>query len=532
MFSDARILDDGSRIDADVAIIGSGPAGITIARALAGPDLKVCIVESGGLTPEAETQALYQGENAGIPYPLAATRLRQFGGTSGHWGGFCRPLDPIDFEARDWVPLSGWPFSRKALDPYWEAASVVVETAPARYEDPAYWVEKTGEPLVQWRGGRFMTRFFQFSPPTRFGQRYRAELEQSPDITVLLHANVTNIAALPSGAAVGHLDVKTLTGRRHRVHAKRYVLATGAIENARLLLLSNDVMPAGLGNQNDWVGRCFMEHPHLGGFAHVVVADPRRLPPIFRGQVPVDGRTARVAYVPHPDYLRRERRLSVSFTMSPVADLRAEGADVTAYTPANPTPADPGPSDLDQVKAAVAEQLDMVRAARPFLTDGGRPPQPDDPGYSGMQLGIGCACEPVPNPDSRVMLAADADALGLRRTLLDWRLTEQDRRSLVANIDVLGAELAAAGVGRMRPLLPHDGLWEAIVRGGSHHMGTTRMHDDPKRGVVDRNCRVHGIDNLYVAGSSVFPTAGSANPTLNIVALALRLVDHLKGQPA
>jgi choline dehydrogenase-like flavoprotein len=357
-----------------------------------------------------------------------------------------------------------------------------------------------------------MSRFFQFSPPTRFGERYRAELEQAPDIHVLLHANVTRIAALPSAAAVSHLAVQTLTGRRHRVHARRYVLAAGGIENARLLLLSDDVMPGGLGNRHDMVGRCFMEHPHLGGFADVVIADLARLPPIYRGQVTVDGRSARVAYIPRADYLRRTRRLNVSFTMSPVAELRAD--------------------DTNRADQADAGQLDMLAAARPFLTDGGRPPRPDEAAFRGVRMGIGCACEQVPNPDSRVTLGEDKDALGLRRTRLDWRLTEQDRRSLVANIEALGVELAAAGIGRMRPLLAQNGLWEQVVRGGAHHMGTTRMSDDPRHGVVDRNCRVHGIDNLFVAGSSVFPTSGSANPTLNILALAYRLADHLKEQPA
>jgi choline dehydrogenase-like flavoprotein len=512
LFVDARTLADGSRLDADLAIIGAGPAGICIARAMAAAGTRVCVVESGGLTPEPQIQALYQGENAGITYPLAATRLRQFGGSSGHWGGYCRPLDPIDFEARDWVPLSGWPIGREALDPYWETASLAVQTAPARYEDPDYWAAQTGEPMVHWRCGRITTRFFQFSPPTRFGEHYRTELEQSERIQVLLHANVTRIAALPSAAAVDHLDVQTLSGRRHRVQARRYVLAAGGIENARLLLLSDDVMPAGLGNGYDMVGRCFMEHPHLGGFADMVIADLRRLPRIYREHVVIDGRAARVSYAPHADYLRRTRRLNISFTMSRVADLREDTA----------TRSDP----------ALAGQLDMLQAARPFLANGGGTSQPADAAGDGVRMGIGCACEQAPNPDSRVMLARDTDALGLRRTLLDWRLTEQDRRSLVANIEALGAAFAAAGIGRMRPRLGDDGQWGPQVAGGSHHMGTTRMSDDPRRGVVDRNCRLHGVDNLYVAGSSVFPTAGAANPTLNILALAYRLVDHLKGQPA
>jgi choline dehydrogenase-like flavoprotein len=507
---DARSLDNNSRLDADIAIVGAGPAGISLARRLANAKTRVCLIESGGLNPEAQTQDLYQGETPEIEYPLSTSRLRYLGGSSGHWGGFCRPLDPIDFEQRDWVPLSGWPFGREALNPYWQAASTAVEVGAADYENGDYWAKATGEPMVEWRAGRFMTRFFQFSPPTRFGQRYRGELEQASAIQVLLHANLTRIAARPSARAVDFLELQTLSGRRHQVYAKRYILAAGGIENARLLLLSNDVMPQGLGNQNDMVGRCFMEHPHLGGFADIVIADIRRLPLIYRDRVFIDGRSARVCYIPRADFLRRERLLSASFTMSVVETFEPESEQDAA--------------------ASDAGMRGMLAAARPFITDtaGARSA---DTGL-GVRMGIGCACEQVPNPESRVRLSDETDALGLRRSRLDWRLTEQDRRSLVANIHALGRELAATGIGRLRPRLPDDGRWEPRVSGGSHHMGTTRMSDDPKRGVVDRHCRVHGIDNLYIAGSSLFPTGGSANPTLNILALAYRLADHLEQQSA
>jgi choline dehydrogenase-like flavoprotein len=509
---DARTLDDGQRFDADLAIIGAGPAGITLARRFAGSATRICLIEAGGLDREPASQALYEGETVGLDYPLASSRLRYFGGTSGHWGGYCRPLDSIDFEARDWIPLSGWPIDRSALDPYWEAASRAVEVAPARFDDPAYWSQQTGEALVDWPAGRFTTRFFQFSPPTRFGQRYRAELERADNVQVLLHANVTRIAATRSAKAVDHLRLRTLNGRRHRVNARRYVLATGGIENARLLLLSNDVIPAGLGNQHDMVGRCFMEHPHLGGFADVVVGDLRRLPRIYRERVQVEGRGARVSYVPNPEHLRRARRLSVSFTMSVIDGLGTADAGAGEYA------SDP----------RIAAQQVMLRAARPFLIGADRESMAGPSNGDGVRMGIGCACEQSPNLDSRITLADEVDALGLRRTRLDWRLTEQDRLSLIANIHSLGRELGAAGIGRLRPRLANDGRWEARVSGGNHHMGTTRMSADPTRGVVDANCRVHGIDNLYVAGSSVFATSGSANPTLNILALAYRLADHLQ----
>lgn len=511
MFSDARNLDDGSRIEADVAVVGGGPAGITIARAFAGSRASVCLLEGGGLEFDAEVQALYAGENLGIEYPLTGNRLRYFGGSSNHWGGYCRLLDPIDFEARDWVPYSGWPFGRDELEPYYERASEAAEVAPGRYEDGAYWQARTGEPLVDWPAGRMHVRFFHFSPPTRFGERYRAGLERAGNIRVLLNANVTRCVAVPSGAAVDHLEVRTLTGRRHEVRARFFVLAAGGLENPRVLLLSDDVVPGGLGNRHDQVGRYFMEHPHVGGFAEIVVADLARLPSIYRKRLVFDGRAGTAAFVPEPGFLRRERLLNASFAMA-VAGEYGQRTDLS-------TP---------MAQAHVA----MLRSARRFLADGSGAVKVEDPDYAGVWMGIGCACEQVPNPDSRVTLGEARDALGLRRIRLDWRLGEQDRRSLVRHIQSLGLEFAAAGIGRMLIRVEDDGLWPEVVAGGSHHMGTTRMSDDPARGVVDRNCRVHGVDNLYVAGSSVFPTSGSANPTLNILALAYRLVDHLREQLA
>lgn len=505
MIIDARTLPDGSQFEADLAIIGGGPAGIAIARAFAGTRFEVCLVESGGLAHDPEVQDLCAGETVGIPYSLTANRLRYFGGSTNHWGGYCRALDPIDFEPRDWVPHSGWPISRRDLDPYLGGACEVAEIAPARFEDKAYWSERTGEAPLAWTGGRIQERYFQFSPPTRFGQRYRADLEQAANVRVLLGANVMRIAAVPSARAVSHLDIRTLTGLNHRVRARFHVLATGGLENPRLLLLSNDVMANGLGNQNDLVGRFFMEHPHLGGFAELVSGDIARLPRIYRESLVVDGRPAKAAFVPDPQFLRRNRLLSASFTMSVAGQYRDT-------------------QDIEPDERAGAHRT-MLRAARGFLTgDTAIPPGGDE----GVWLGIGCACEQVPNPDSRVTLGEARDALGQRRIRLDWRLTEQDRRSLVANIRALGTDLAALGIGRMLMQIDDDGQWPEIVAGGSHHMGTTRMSDDPKQGVVDRHCRVHGIDNLYVAGSSVFATSGSANPTINILALAYRLVDHLE----
>ena len=154
MFIDARALTDRTTIEADLAIIGGGVAGITLARVFRGSAVKVCVIEAGGMQLDAEVQALYRGESVGIEYPLDATRLRFLGGSSNHWGGFSRPLDPIDFEARDWVPYSGWPFGIETLNPYYPAACRLVEVAPGHFYDVAYWQAATGEKLLKLATGR------------------------------------------------------------------------------------------------------------------------------------------------------------------------------------------------------------------------------------------------------------------------------------------------------------------------------------------------------------------------------------------
>ncbi|MCB1896076.1 MAG: GMC family oxidoreductase [Zoogloeaceae bacterium] len=503
MFTDARDLPDRSLVDADLAIIGAGPAGITLARAFASTRTRVCLIEAGGFERDEADQDMYAGTCAGIDYPLVASRLRYFGGSSNHWGGFCRPLDAIDFERRDWVPHSGWPFAHEMLAPYYEKACDLVEIAPGRFDDRAYWQRAGGEALPEPATGRIRMRYVHFSPPTRFGRRYRDELAAAGNVEVLLHANVAHIRSSADARSVTELDIRTRNDRRHRLRASRYVLATGGLENPRLLLLSDSANPAGLGNDHDLVGRYFMEHPHLSKFAETIVVALDRLPRIYRKQMLVDGRHGQAAFNPSAQWLREGRLLNATFM----------GGIGTTYAPGEP-PADPRDERRQR----------MLKAARPWLGEHSAA-APDVP--LGHVFSLGCACEQAPNPDSRVSLADDVDALGLRRIRLDWRLGEQDRRSIVAHVRALAQELGALGIGRTRIEIPDDGNWPAWVDGGNHHMGTTRMHDDPRQGVVDADCRVHGIDNLYVAGSSVFPTSGAANPTLTIVALALRLADHL-----
>ncbi len=505
MFIDARTLPDASLVEADLAIIGGGVAGITLARTLAGHRTRICLVEAGGLEYDAMGQALYEGENTGLAYSTVTTRQRFFGGSSNHWGGYCRPLDPIDFEARDWVPHSGWPFGIEELEPWYAQATRLVEIAPGHFDDAGYWQAATGEQLPAPASGRLRMQFVHFSPPTRFGARYRDDLKNAENIQVLLNANVIRINATRDAGRVRQLEIRTLTGLSHRVKAKTYVLATGGLENARLLLLSNEVVATGLGNHHDQVGRYFMEHPHLSNFADLVTADLARVPKILRERLIVQGRPAQAAFNPAPAFMREQRLLNATFMVA-LADTY---------------PTDVAPASAD---ARTRANRDMLLAARRFLTDDPSP----GPVAPGFRLGVGGSCEQAPNPDSRVTLSTQRDALGLPRLKLDWRLTDQDRRSFYTHLRSLALEFGALGSGRLRETIADQSDWPQPVSGGSHHMGTTRMSDDPSRGMVDRNGKVHDIDNLYVAGSSVFPTSGSANPTLTLVALTLRLAEHLK----
>ena len=509
MFLDALNLTDQTHLEADLAIIGGGPAGITLARTFAGTPVKVCLLEAGGETGETNVQSLYSGENIGLDYSLTASRLRFFGGSSNHWGGFTRPLDPIDFQQREWVPYSGWPFGIEALQPYYPEASNLVEVIPERFDDIPFWQKATGETFPLFATGRMRPQFVQYSPPTRFGQRYGTELRQADNIQVVFHANVTDIATIESARAVTQLDIRTLNGLSHQVRAKCYVLATGGLENARMLLLSNKTLPAGLGNQNDLVGRFFMEHPHLGGCGEIVVADLGRLPRIFRERVQINGSSTNVAFNPSEAFLRKRRLLNATFMVGVAGKYPNEM-----------------PTDSSAVNTDI--RRDMLRAARGFLRDEKTSDNPQNTGLIGVWLGIGCACEQIPNPASRVSLSKELDSLGLQKIQLDWRLTQQDWTSLIEHTHSLALEFGAMEIGRMLMKLADTTSWPNKVSGGNHHMGTTRMHDDPKQGVVDRNCRVHGVDNLYVAGSSVFPTSGAANPTLTLLALTLRLAEYLR----
>ncbi|NQZ95098.1 MAG: GMC family oxidoreductase [Myxococcales bacterium] len=521
MLIDARSVQNERTLETDVCIIGAGAAGITLAREFIDQPFRVFLLESGGFEFDAESQSLYAGENVGLPYSLVQSRLRFFGGATNHWVGWCRPLEEIDFETRPRIPHSGWPIRRADLQPFYERAQAICQLGPYEYE-PEAWASRDS-PLLQFAGDRVVNTVYQFSPPTRFGRAYRAEVLRAGNVATCLHGNAIEIETTETARSATSVRVACLSGNQFRVAARLVLLAAGGIENARLLLLSNGVQREGIGNQKDLVGRFFMDHPHHTSGV-VLPSDPALSTALYTGSTATEKVGAHVAIALSARVQREEGLGSFVASLFPPRTWPqvSKGVASLDYLTSSLREGEMPDHFAEHLGAVVADFDDVARASYGRLFGGNkRPPS--------TLLSLHGRSEHLPNPDSRVSLAEERDSLGQRRVRLDWRLGSADKRTIRRAHEIIAEEMGRAGLGRVKLVVDEDyTLWSQSIRGGSHHMGTTRMHEDPNHGVVDADCRVHGMANLFVAGSSVFPTCGYANPTLTLVALAVRLADHVK----
>lgn len=456
----------------DFCIVGSGPAGITLALSLARAKKRVLLLEAGGEAPTADSQDIYKGEVKGDEYfPLHTARLRCFGGTSYHWTGMCRPLDDVDFEFQPYRPKASWPIDKPELDTYFGAAKEIfeIDSLPADRTLSDGSLEEIG---------------FAFAP-VRFGQKYRATIGQSANLSLVLNANVT--ALRTNGNAITSAEVSTWAGRQFAVRARTYVLATGGIENSRILLWSNHLSNGSLVPKGTPVGERWMEHPHETiGDVLLVGADPfRRL----------DNQQA---------YLSPTRKAQIE------DESLNCGLRLTAKT-------------YEGTKAMIANLACVAPDTATWVAK-----------LFGQNLVCGlmlrAAWEQEPVPSNRIELSNDLDRFGMPRVKLHWKKSEYDIRTARKAAERFGIYLTREGLGRVRLLdrVLYNGPPEFKDEiGGFHHMGGTRMAESARDGVVDRNCKVFGQENLYVAGSSVFPSGGLANPTFTIVQISLRLANHL-----
>jgi len=506
----------------DLCLIGSGAAGIALARRLLPTGARIGLIESGGRDFDRKTQQLSDGESGGLDYyDLNHVNLRFFGGATAVWGGRCAQLDPVDFERRPWIPHSGWPFSKAELESrYREALGVFDLPYMAGAEAPVRLDRR------ELRGDYWQIdeRF------DRFGWANAKDLREAVNVRVLLGATATRLHADRVGGRIDWAEIASLSGRRNRVRARAFVLCSGGIETPRLLLASRQPgWEEGLGNRGGALGRFFMEHPHGRG-ARVFAPDParlfRELPRFFER----DGCRCGTLYRPGEDLQRSEGILNTGFTL---AVRRHPGGRQELHKSAyNRLRHEIEPNRLGRGLWKATRRLSLwtqKRLERRLALRKLR--QPEYGIYAILRA------EQAPNPESRLTLTGRRDALGVPRVRLDWRLDELDKRSALEAMRALDRELRRLGLGRAEPepwLADPEQPWvfdplaSNHAYGGYHHMGAARMAESERQGVCDPQCRVHGLENLFLAGSAVFPTGGWANPTLTIVALALRLGERLE----
>ena len=544
MITDLNDIETGTNMRFDLVVVGAGPAGLAIVNELCGQGLKVCLLESGGYSEEADTQSLYKGHSIGQEFVVDEGRYRVFGGSATRWGGRCATLDPIDFETRDWVPYSGWPISFSDLEPYYERAKFFSNFKQEWKQLPSV-AESLGICVPALENEKVYPFVWRVASPDRqpsfahrlqpgwcrtfdYGKAYGPSLIKDPDTYIILHANLMEFHSSAEGDVVKSVTISTLSQKRMTINADRFVLCCGGIENARLLLSA----PAAVlrrANTHDNIGRFLGQHPR--GTIGTVVADEQnaiRLQQIFNNFHRSRGSRA------------REPQYEIGFALTEAAQREHKILNASAALTYYPGEGSPWRAAKNIETALRARSLGNLSARD--LANVAKSPEAIIPNmyrrfvsgrhllHANPTIEIEADFEQEPAPSSRITLGTDQDAFGMRRVTVDWRLGESERRTARHLCEFLKAAIEKCGLGHVVEAEWLCGSGPIELKQTYHAIGTTRMSSTPAEGVVDPNCRVHGLRNLYIAGCSVFPTGGHANPTLTIIALAIRLSEHLKSE--
>jgi choline dehydrogenase-like flavoprotein len=545
--AESKMIIDGSTLPAgfekahDLCIVGSGIAGILLVMQLARSYKDICIIESGAWKPDDETQSLYALNNVG--YPIRKhyqSRVRYFGGSCNIWAGRAMIYNKIDLMPRPWLENISWPIDFAELDRYCEWAAGYLNLPAYDKFKPGYWQSQLSDfetSLLQ--SGNFKTNVSLFAKaPARFGYKtkYFKEVRNSPHITVYINSNVVNLRLDESLSRVARLDVACLNGVRYGIEAKTVVLACGGLENTRLLLASDQQVAGGIGNQHGLLGRYYMDHPRAV-FGRVKLTKKIKLDHLLG--MPVAGGKMQLGVALSDEIQAREGLLDNYLTLEPCYAIGTmELYETFVKLMKRLLRKGYSGNRFDFKNQQMAEVPEMIYLLTPkellphfmYYTYYKYSRMAKSLFANLAHLSIVSYSEQEPSFASRVYLDDEKDKLGMRRLRLDWRLGNRALGSSLRLMRLLDEHFRRHGAGHIEQDLSE--IKELPYTDASHHLGTTRMSSDAKTGVVDANCRVHGVDNLYVAGSSVFPTAGHANPTLTIAAMSLRLADHLKTQAA
>jgi choline dehydrogenase-like flavoprotein len=546
---DARNFPAGKTIQCDVCVVGCGAAGMTLALEFAKANRETVVLEGGGKSWEKATQSLYEGEvsNPHIHGPIHRHRQRRLGGTTTVWGGRCIPYDDIDFEARSYVPYSGWPMKKRDLDSQYARAHDYLKIGDYTYTVHDALSGAPPDLIPGFRSPFVRTDVLErYSLPLDFGREYAGQIRKRRNVKLCLHANCINIAVAPEGYRISYLEAASLNKNVFRIEARNFVLAAGGLETTRLLLASNDIHRNGIGNHSDLLGRFYMSHLSGAVSAVKLSGDPKHI--ISDYERTPDGIYCRRRFWITEEGQRCHRLMNTyAFLHRPeISDPSHGSAILSAMFLAKHLQAYKIPIGYREGRMPERQLYDMIyrHAANVCL---------DLPGLFAFGIQwtrqrllsrrklpsfifrsstnvypLHYHAEQSPDPQSRVLLSRNRDVLGVPRLYVDWHFSDLDVNSIKTFHRLLRKEFQRTGAGEL--IYNEDTIDDEIrscCDAGGHHIGTTRMSSDPRQGVVDENCRVHGINNLYVASSSVFPTSSQANPTLTIVAIAIRVADYV-----
>ncbi|MGE8386827.1 MAG: FAD-dependent oxidoreductase [Pseudomonas sp.] len=461
----------------DVCIIGAGPAGITLALRLAEAGWRVVLLEGGGHEYSPRSQAFYRCTSTGLELYAEETRLRYLGGTSNHWAGRCRPFTVSDFANAPPVDLPGWPIPYGEIERYLPAAMDIVDLP----QGAEFRTVNAGL-----GGDEFDADRFLLSPPTRFAQKYAKALDETAGLDVFINCNCVDLDFDEASGQLKAAVVCDYARNRQRVVASTFILATGAIENARQLLNSTTLVGAGVIKKDGLTGCCLMEHLNVDMGTFILKdgqgTEPRQ-------------------YYTTDTFVSEYRAGKGNVSTTVLTDVQTYGrtAEVKHF--------------LENLacEMGLASKIDFVAK---FSCPG-----------DGV---ISTMIEQFPNAHSRISLLDEKDELGVSKVNVNWALSATDRHTIKCIGSELAKQFAEMGLGFVKLNdYVYDTELALKVQPHAHHMGTTRMAASPEFGVVDTDCKVFGTDNLYVAGSSIFATGGASNPTMPLLQFALRLADHL-----
>ncbi len=544
MLTDGRNVPAATVFAVDLCIVGSGPAGLAITRELSGSRLKILLIERGDVTypPPADLKSDLEFESPHFRLPVGTLR-NQFGGMATTWKPLLPdgsnaarylPLDPIDFETRYWVPYSGWPVTFDEMAPYYDRARELCGIKSFDYHGP---LPENGHAPLSSPSGQLVSRLAQLGPAAAFTSQPLDEMTRSDHVHVVTNAVAVEVtSAEGSDDGMATTSVRTPGGSPFTIRSRAVVLAGGAIENARLLLNSTTQYPTGLGNQFDNVGRFFMEHPRVllgdGSFLRVgaikLYETHKVAGHVVEGRLTLSERVLR-----HEELLNGKAYFVPNYYLS-TSQLHAQRSARMAI------------NSIKNRRGLERVRRELAGASRhaPSLvwhhvlhrelsrSEEGVPGSEERNHSVARSFELVYEPEQAPNRVNRVTLSERRDAFGYRVPHLYWRWSEIDLVSMRRVRQLFASELRASDVAeliREEDVIYPEADWAPRPLRSAHHLlGTTRMHDLPRHGVVDRTCRVHGSSSVYVAGGSVFPTGGCANPTLTVVALAIRLTDELR----